>query len=80
MLRSGYSPKFVKKNNIKTKKITNPAVIRNADGTANNAGRVTEKIEASMRYLQGAHRSHDLPRECRCNLRADMAKEAQPRD
>lgn len=41
---------FVKKNNIKTKKLTNPAVIRNTDGTANNAGRVTEKVEASMRY------------------------------
>ena len=41
---------FVKKNNIKTKKLANPAVIRNADGTANNAGRVTEKVETRMRY------------------------------
>ncbi|KAG9219610.1 hypothetical protein CCMSSC00406_0006068 [Pleurotus cornucopiae] len=41
---------FVKKNNIKTKKLANPAVIRNADGTANNAGRVTEKVEMRMRY------------------------------
>ncbi|KAG9221350.1 hypothetical protein CCMSSC00406_0009927 [Pleurotus cornucopiae] len=41
---------FVKKNNIKTKKLTNPAVIRNADGTANNAGRVTEKVETRMTY------------------------------
>ena len=41
---------FVKKSNIKTKKLVNPAVIRNADGTPNNAGRVTEKVEMRMTY------------------------------
>ncbi|KAG9218573.1 hypothetical protein CCMSSC00406_0001313 [Pleurotus cornucopiae] len=41
---------FVKKNNIKTKKLANPAVIRNADGTSNNAGRVTEKVEIRMLF------------------------------
>ncbi|KAG9217971.1 hypothetical protein CCMSSC00406_0009791 [Pleurotus cornucopiae] len=42
---------FVKKNNIKTKKLAYPAVvIRNADGTSNNAGRVTEKVEIRMLF------------------------------
>ncbi|KAG9227893.1 hypothetical protein CCMSSC00406_0009150 [Pleurotus cornucopiae] len=41
---------FVKKNNIKTKKLANPAVIRNADGMSNNAGRVTEKVEIRMMF------------------------------
>ncbi|KAG9225530.1 hypothetical protein CCMSSC00406_0003033 [Pleurotus cornucopiae] len=41
---------YVRKHGLKTKKLTRPAIIRNADGTPNNAGRVEEKVELRMGF------------------------------
>ena len=41
---------YVKKNGFTTRALSNPILIRNVDGTPNEAGSITDIVELNLRY------------------------------
>ncbi len=46
---------FVENNNLSTNKLANPHVVRNADGTLNQSGSITDYVRAYVEI--GTHKS-----------------------